>query len=90
MAKRNRASVLKRQREADKRARQARRAAKAAAKRERRTQKNGAESQIAPGEGVGDYAASADLAAVAADINHDAPVGGPGATGYGTPASQSR
>jgi hypothetical protein len=38
MAKKNRPSVLKRQREAEKRERQARRAAKAARKRERRMQ----------------------------------------------------
>jgi hypothetical protein len=89
MAKRNRASLLKRQREAEKRERQAKRAAKTAAKRERRVQKRSAESQIAPDEDVADDTASPDLSTVAADIDHDVPVGDPGANAYGTTASES-
>jgi hypothetical protein len=63
MAKKNRPSVLKRQREAEKRERQARKAAKAARKRERRMQ-SGADLRVAPGEDAQDEA-STDLPAPA-------------------------
>ena len=89
MAKRNKGSLLKRQREAEKRKRQAKRAAKAALKRERRTQRESAESQIAPGEDAQDNAASTDLSAVAADVDHDASAPGSGANARGTTASES-
>ncbi len=46
MSKRNRPSVLKRQREIEKRQRQARKAAKAAEKRDRRLNKGNGESEF--------------------------------------------
>ncbi len=51
MAK-NRPSVVKRQREADKRQRQAGKAAKAALKRERRMERESEQSQAPPGEDI--------------------------------------
>ena len=89
MAKRNRASLLKRQREAEKRERRAKRAAKAALKRERRMQKKSAEPQIAPGEDAQDNAASTDLAAIATDVDHDMSAPGQGANGYGISAPEA-
>ena len=50
MAKRNRPSVLKRQREADKRQRQTGKAARAALKRERRLERKSEESEATPSE----------------------------------------
>jgi hypothetical protein len=89
MAKRNRASLLKRQREAEKRERRAKRAAKTALKRERRMQRKSGESQIAPGEDAQDNAASTDISAVATDVDHDASTPASGANGYGTSASEA-
>jgi hypothetical protein len=90
MAKRNRASLLKRQREADKRERQAKRAAKAAVKRERRVGKRNARSEIATGEDVHGDAAPAGLPKGPADVDRDAPRATPGASEHGTPAQESR
>jgi|GEM_PF-3729293 len=50
MAKKNRASAQKRQREAEKRERQAKRAAKAAMKRERRFERGSSDSEAPSGE----------------------------------------
>lgn len=50
MAKRNRPSVLKRQREAEKRQRQTGKAAKAVLKRERRMERESGQSQVTPSE----------------------------------------
>ena len=89
MAKRNRASLLKRQREADKRQRQAKRAEKAAVKRERRAQKKSDGLRIAPGEDAHDNPALNDTSAAGADADRDAPATSPGVSGYGTSASES-
>ena len=83
MAKRNRASLLKRQREAGKRARQAKRAAKAALKRERRVLKR-ADSQIAPGGDTQDNATSTEPSATATPADRDVPAPSSGANGHGT------
>ena len=88
MAKKNRASLLKRQREADKRQRQAKRAEKAAVKRERRMEKKLAGSPIVPGEHAQDNAALDDVSTAGADVDQDASVAGPGANEYGTSASE--
>ncbi len=50
MAKKNRPSVIKRQREAEKRQRQSGKVAKAALKRERRLEREGEQSQVPPTE----------------------------------------
>jgi hypothetical protein len=89
MAKRNRASLLKRQREADKREREAKRAARAALKRERRMQKRCGDSPIAPGEDAPDNGAANGTSAADADDERNPPVAGPGASGDGTAASES-
>ena len=54
MAKKNRPSVLKRQREAEKRQRQTGKAAEAALKRERRMERKSEKSQAPPGEDISD------------------------------------
>ncbi len=54
MAKKNRPSVLKRQREAEKRQRQTGKAAEAALKRERRMDRKSEQSQAAPSEDMPD------------------------------------
>ncbi len=54
MAKKNRPSVLKRQREAEKRQRQTGKAAEAALKRERRMERKSEQSQAPPGEDIPD------------------------------------
>ncbi len=54
MAKKNRPSVLKRQREAEKRQRQTGKAAEAALKRERRMERKSEQSQAPPGEEMPD------------------------------------
>ena len=54
MAKKNRPSVLKRQREAEKRQRQTGKAAEAALKRERRMERKSEQSQAPPGEDMPD------------------------------------
>ncbi len=54
MAKKNRPSVLKRQREAEKRQRQTGKAAEAALKRERRMERKSEHSQAPPGEDLPD------------------------------------
>ena len=89
MAKRNRASLLKRQREAEKRERQAKRAAKAELKRARRVQKKSGETPIAPGDGAPDNQLAADLPTAARDVDHDPPPPGPGANGHGTSPSEA-
>jgi hypothetical protein len=88
MAKRNRTTLLKRQREADKRERQAKRAAKAARKRERRLQDR-AQSQIASGEDVQDNAASNDVFAAATNVRYDASAPSSGANARGSTATES-
>ena len=88
MAKRNRATLLKRQREADKRERQAKRAAKAARKRERRLQ-NRTQSQIAPREDAQDNAAPTDVFAAATSVGHDASAPSWGANVRGSTAAES-
>ena len=50
MAKRNRTSPLKRQREAEKRERQSKRAAKAAMKRERKLEREQSDTELTPNE----------------------------------------
>ncbi len=50
MAKKNRPSVIKRQREAEKRQRQSGKVARAALKRERRLEREGEQSQVPPTE----------------------------------------
>ncbi len=52
MAKKNRPSVIKRQREAEKRQRQSEKIAKAALKRERRLESESEQSAVAPTEGL--------------------------------------
>ena len=52
MAKKNRPSVIKRQREAEKRQRQSEKIAKAALKRERRLEKESEQSEVSPTEGL--------------------------------------
>jgi hypothetical protein len=89
MAKRDRASLLKRQREAEKRQRRTKKAAKAALKRERRMQKKTADSQIAAGENTQDNAALTGISAAATDGGHDASAPGSGASGYGTSVSEA-
>ncbi len=54
MAKKNRPSVLKRQREAEKRQRQTGKAAEAALKRERRMERKSEQSQAPPGKDLPD------------------------------------
>ncbi len=54
MAKKNRPSVLKRQREAEKRQRQTGKAAEAALERERRMGRKSEKSQAPPGEDIPD------------------------------------
>jgi hypothetical protein len=88
MAKRNRTTLLKRQREADRRERQAKRAAKAALKRERRLQ-NRAQLQIAPPEDAQDNAASTDVFAAATNVGHDASAPSSGANVRGSTATES-
>jgi hypothetical protein len=83
MARRNRTSLLKRQREAEKRARQAKRAAKAALKRERRVQKK-ADSQIAPGNDAEDNATLTEPSATATPADRNVPAPSSGANGDGT------
>ncbi len=56
MAKKNRPSVLKRQREAEKRQRQAGKATKAALKRERRMERKSEQSQAPPSEDLPEIA----------------------------------
>ena len=64
MAKRNRASLLKRQREADKRGRQARRAAKVALKRERRFKRAESSPEATSNEDLRDESAGSNGPAV--------------------------
>ena len=52
MAKKNRPSVIKRQREAEKRQRQSEKIAKATLKRERRLERDNERSEAAPTEGL--------------------------------------
>ena len=52
MAKKNRPSVLKRQREAEKRQRQSGKIAKATLKRERRLERDNERSEVAPSENL--------------------------------------
>ncbi len=52
MAKKNRPSVLKRQREAEKRQRQSGKIAKATLKRERRLERDNEQSKVAPSENL--------------------------------------
>lgn len=54
MAKKNRPSVLKRQRETEKRQRQTGKTAEAALKRERRMERKSEKSQAPPGEDIPD------------------------------------
>ena len=63
MAKKNRPSVLKRQREAEKRQRQSVRIAKAALKRERRLERDIEASEVAPTEGLPENSEPLDPAA---------------------------
>ncbi len=63
MAKRNRPSVLKRQREAEKRQRQTGKAAKAALKRERRLERKSEESEAAPSEDMPEISEPLNLSA---------------------------
>lgn len=67
MAKRNRPSVLKRQREAEKRQRQERKATKAAMKRERRESRSGQQTQIVVERDFGATAEEAGNQAPASD-----------------------
>ncbi len=64
MAKRNRTSPLKRQREAEKRERQAKRAAKAAMKRERRFERAKSDSEVTSDENRGDEGVEPNCPAV--------------------------
>ncbi len=63
MAKKNRPSVLKRQREAEKRQRQSARIAKATLKRERRLERDNERSEAAPTEGLPENSEPLDPAA---------------------------
>ncbi len=63
MAKKNRPSVIKRQREAEKRQRQSGKVAKAALKRERRLEREGEQSQVPPTEGLPENSEPLDPAA---------------------------
>ena len=87
MARRNRASQLKRQREAEKRERLAKKAAKNLLKRERRMLKDGAEPQIASDGETEQNGASPDLPAETRDVNPDVTALGSGAIGQGTSTS---
>ena len=73
MAKKNRPSVLKRIREAEKRQRNARRAEKAAQKRERRALKASGMLDDTPGEDAQDGADPLNLPTDTAEAGNDAP-----------------
>ena len=87
MAKKNRPSVLKRQREADKRQRQDKKATKAALKRERRQQRGTAQSPIVSDHDFQQIAKPLDLNREATD-DANASASGPEAKGPGGSASQ--
>lgn len=72
MAKKSRPSILKRQREAEKRQRQEKKATKAAIKRERRQQRDSVESQVVADHDFQKISASLDLNRRTTDDGKDA------------------